>query len=41
MQGPGIEQVAQLTANESKTTVLKSNLDDLNDFAKTYYFKQE
>ena len=36
LQGPAIDKVSELTIGETKKITQKSNLDDLNDFAKHY-----
>ncbi len=36
LQGPAVDKVSELTVGETKKNTQKSNLDDLNDFAKLY-----
>ena len=40
MQEPAIAKVTDLTVNEHKRVIKRSNLDDLNDIAKTYFFTE-
>ncbi len=40
LQGQAIDKVAELTIGEHKKNVTKSNLDDMNDYAKLYLFTQ-
>lgn len=40
MVGPGVDKVTEITVNEHKRNIEKSNLDDLNDHVKTFFFTQ-
>ena len=38
MQGPAVDKVTELTIGETKKFATMSNLDDINDYVKTYIF---